>query len=100
MKRTFFRSFLVLALVGIGCVVYGLIVEPKKLDVNGLEFVSNKYSGQPLKIGVITDIHIGGLHVPASRVEKLVADMNAQNPDLVFLPGDFVDCHLSANEHS
>ena len=100
MKSLLFKSFVAIVLVGFGCVAYGFLIEPKTLEVRGPEFVSGKYSGAPLKIGVITDIHIGGLHVPASRVEKLVADMNRLEPDVVLLTGDFVDGHVPAGKRS
>jgi len=100
MKPLLLKLFLAITLVGIFCVTYGLMIEPKTLKVQGPEFISDAYSGPPLRIGIITDIHIGGLHVPAARVEKLVEEMNAQNPDLILLPGDFVDGHVPAENRS
>jgi predicted MPP superfamily phosphohydrolase len=100
MIRIALKFFLALILIGVGCVTYGLLIEPKTIELRGPEFLSNKYSGPPLRIGIMTDIHIGGLHVPASRVEKLVADMNALEPDIVLLPGDFVDGHVPSNKRS
>ena len=100
MKRFVFKTIGLLILVGFGCVGYGLFIEPKTLELRGPEFVSSKYKGPPLRIGIISDIHIGGMHVPAKRVEKLVADMNRLKPDVVLLPGDFVGTHLSLEEAS
>lgn len=82
-----------------GCVAYGLLIEPKQLKIRQFEFVSEKYNGPPLRIGVMTDIHIGGMHVPAHRVETLVKEMNVLGPDIVLLPGDFVNGHLPFEEH-
>ena len=100
MKRTILKLFLLVTLVGAGCIAHGLFIEPKMLKVREFEFVSEKYQGSPVRIGVITDIHIGGLHVPAKRVETLVKNMNALEPDFVLLPGDFVGTHLSIEEAS
>jgi len=100
MKRLIFKIFAIVTLVCVGCVAYGLFIEPKTLEVRGPEFISPKYTGPPIRIGIITDIHIGGMHVPPRRVEKLVADMNKLKPDLVLLPGDFVGTHLSLEEVS
>jgi len=100
MKRIFWTLALAATLIGIGCGAYGFLIEPKTLEVRGPEFVSDKYSGPALRIGIITDIHIGGLHVPATRVEKLVADMNRLEPDLVLLTGDFVDGHVPSEKRS
>ena len=100
MVRISLKLFLALILIALGCVTYGLLIEPKTLEQRGPEFISNKYSGPPLRIGIMTDIHIGGLHIPAARVKKLVADMNALEPDIVLLPGDFVDGHVPSNKRS
>ena len=100
LMRIFLKISKWIILICIGCVAYGLFVEPKTLEVRGPQFTSNKYTGPPLRIGIISDIHIGGMHVPAKRVEKLVADMNELKPDLVLLPGDFVGTHLSLEEAS
>jgi len=100
MIRILLKLFLALILIGLGCVTYGLLIEPKTLELRGPELISNTYSGSPLRIGVMTDIHIGGLHVPAVRVERLVADMNRLDPDIVLLPGDFVDGHVPSNSRS
>ena len=100
MKRTILKLFLLVTLVGAGCVAYGLFIEPKMLKVREFEFVSEKYKGSPVRIGVITDIHIGGLHVPAKRVQTLVKNMNALEPDFILLPGDFISGHDPSENRS
>lgn len=45
----------------------------------------------PLKIALMSDIHIGGLHMPAKRLDKIVATINAQNPDIILIAGDYVN---------
>ena len=57
-------------------------------------------TGTSLKIALISDIHIGGLHMPAKRVEKIAAQVNAQNPDIIFIAGDYVNGHKNKAEHS
>jgi len=89
-----------LVVAGLACVFYGLFIEPKQLKIRQVEFVSDKYSGPPIRIGLITDIHIGGLHVPPERVAELVQDMNALNPEVVLLPGDFIDGHIRHEDKS
>lgn len=100
MKRTLLKLFVLLTLLCAGCVAYGLLIEPKTLKIREFELISEKYKGPPVRIGVITDIHIGGLHVPAKRVETLVKNMNALEPDFVILPGDFVGTHRSIEDES
>lgn len=100
MKSIFLKLLSVFILICVGCVAYGLLVEPRILEVRGPEFISDKYSGPKIRIGIITDIHIGGLHVPAKRVRALVEDMNRLEPDVVLLTGDFVDGHVASEKRS
>ena len=46
--------------------------------------------GRRLRLAVISDLHIGSLHVPLSRVTEIVEATNALKPDLTLLLGDFV----------
>ncbi|HEU0025224.1 MAG TPA: metallophosphoesterase [Thermoleophilaceae bacterium] len=46
-----------------------------------------KLSG--FRVGVIADLHVGAPHVPLAQVDRLVAWMNEQRPDLVVLLGDY-----------
>ncbi|KPF62858.1 metallophosphoesterase [Bosea sp. AAP35] len=47
-------------------------------------------AGQTLRLVVISDLHIGSLHVPLSRVTEIVDAANALKPDMTLLLGDFV----------
>lgn len=44
-----------------------------------------------LRVGVIADLHAGAPHVDGSKVERIVARMNAERPDVVALLGDYAD---------
>lgn len=46
--------------------------------------------GKRLRLAVISDLHVGSLHVPLERVSDLVETANALQPDLTLLLGDFV----------
>jgi predicted MPP superfamily phosphohydrolase len=45
----------------------------------------------PLRVALVSDIHLGNLAMPAWRLERVVDAINAQHPDLVLLAGDFVN---------
>ena len=100
MKRRIFKLCLALAALSIGCVLYGLLIEPKQLKIRQFEFTSDKYKGPDIRIGLMTDIHIGGMHVPPERVTTLVQAMNGLEPDLILIPGDFIDGHALRRERS
>lgn len=46
--------------------------------------------GRQLRLAVITDLHVGGPHMPVARVRQIVEQTNALKPDLTLLVGDFV----------
>ena len=45
----------------------------------------------PLRIVVLADLHIGSHADDLARYEEIVAEVNALEPDLIALPGDFVN---------
>ena len=85
---------------GAALLAYAIMVEPSRLAIRQVEFVSNKYSGPEIRIALVTDIHINSLHVPSSRVVNIVEAINAQSPDIILLPGDFVSGHDKADHRS
>ena len=44
-----------------------------------------------LRVAVVSDLHTGAPHVDERKVERIVAKVNAQRPDLVALVGDYAD---------
>lgn len=44
----------------------------------------------PIRVALISDVHVQGPDMPPARVARLVAQVNAQRPDLILLAGDFV----------
>ena len=51
---------------------------------------------RPLKIALLSDIHLGNYAMDAGRLRRIVGQVNAARPDLVLLAGDFVAGHDSA----
>jgi predicted MPP superfamily phosphohydrolase len=49
-----------------------------------------------LTVGVVSDLHTGAPHVDLDRVRGIVADLNAERPDLVALLGDYADSKPAA----
>jgi predicted MPP superfamily phosphohydrolase len=45
---------------------------------------------KPITIALLADIHIAGPDMPPSRLEEIVAQVNALQPDLVAIAGDLV----------
>jgi uncharacterized protein len=69
--------------------VWAFLWEAETLVVRRVEVVSRTWAGPPLRIGVIADIHMAAPHMTAARLKSIVARMNAEQPDVVLLLGDF-----------
>lgn len=70
--------------------IWAVLWEPQQLVVRRVEATSIAWSGAPLRIGVISDTHTDGPHMGAARLQRIVETMNAEQPDIVVLLGDFV----------
>jgi hypothetical protein len=44
----------------------------------------------PVRVALLTDVHVAGPDMPPSRVARIVQQVNALKPDIVLLGGDFV----------
>jgi len=72
---------------------YAWFIEPNQLFVRRVEIVSEEWRGAPITIAALSDTHVGGPHVSAARMERIVQRVNALRPDLVVLLGDYVNGH-------
>jgi len=80
--------------------IYAWLIEPNQLVVRRVEIVSEDWHGAPLTIAAIGDTHVGGPHVDAARMGRIVARVNELRPELVVLLGDYVGGHVPALERS
>ncbi|MFC4255119.1 metallophosphoesterase [Croceibacterium xixiisoli] len=53
----------------------------------------------PIRIALLADIHVAGPDMPPSRLETIVAQVNALKPDLVLIAGDMVSDKRTATHH-
>ena len=55
----------------------------------------------PVRLVLIADIHVAGPDMPPRRVGRIVEEINAQQPDIVLIAGDFVsDKKLSTHQYA
>ena len=74
------------------CVAYGYFIEPHRLVIT-TQAIEPKGWPKELdgyKIVAIGDIHAGSNGVDLAKLRRLVAETNAQQPDLIVLLGDYV----------
>jgi predicted MPP superfamily phosphohydrolase len=91
-----------LGVVGTGYLlcVWTFLVEPKTLRVHRLEVASAAWSGPPLRVGMISDTHVGAPHVGLPRLRATLERLNREQPDLVVFLGDYAGGHESAELRS
>ena len=80
--------------------VWAFLIEPETLVARRVTVESAQWQGPPLRIGLISDTHVGSPHVDAARMARIVARMNGEHPDLVALLGDYVGGHERSTAHS
>lgn len=100
--RTRWALLVVLALVELiyWLNVYAWLIEPRRLVIRHVEIVSAEWRGPPLTIAALGDTHVGGPHVDAARVGRIVQRVNALRPDIVVLLGDYVNGHAPRDARS
>ncbi|GAA0870688.1 metallophosphoesterase [Brevundimonas basaltis] len=96
--RRIFLASSVAAVVALGWMlgVWAFMVEPSTLTVRHVTVESATWRGPPLRIGIISDTHVAAPHTDVARIERLVARMNAERPDVVVLLGDYAGGHEPA----
>jgi predicted MPP superfamily phosphohydrolase len=93
------RLFALATTIGWALGVWAFFVEPRMLVLRTLEVESAAWAGPPLRIGIISDVHIGP-HMSPERIERMVARMNGEAPDIVLLAGDYIGGHRQAEERA
>ena len=101
-RRTRWVLFALIALVEAAywLNIYAWFVEPNLLVVRRVEIVSENWLGAPLTIAALSDTHVGGPHVDAARMGRIVERVTELRPELVVLLGDYVNGHLPPDERS
>jgi predicted MPP superfamily phosphohydrolase len=69
--------------------VWGFLIEPELLYVRHVTIESDRWSGPPVRLGLISDTHAGSPHDSTARIGRIVQRMNGEHPDLVILLGDY-----------
>lgn len=90
-RRRVLRTLAGLFLSGFGLGGYAYAWEPARQGVTRYRLKPAGWpDGKQLRLAAISDLHVGGVHMPLSRVGAIVDQVNLLKPDLVLLLGDFV----------
>lgn len=100
-RRILRRLFLLSALAGAALVAFAYwtavadpVVRTARVPVAGWPA-----GERPLRLLLISDIHVGGPDMPPGRLDRIVGRINALSPDIVLIAGDFVTDKRLATRH-
>lgn len=84
------RLFLLLAVLAIGVLAAGYATATRDPVVRRLVVHMRNWpaGAAPMRIVLISDLHVAGPDTPPSRIARIVAQVNALRPDLVLIAGD------------
>jgi predicted MPP superfamily phosphohydrolase len=73
------------------CLAWAFFVEPWRLVVNRVDLPLAKWPQEtpPLKVALLSDLHVGSPWWTLERTARLVQEVNALQPDVVLLAGDY-----------
>lgn len=96
--RRWRRGLLLLALFGVALLAKGYWNATRDPVVRtAMIAVADWPAGQPpLKLLLLSDIHVAGPDMPPERLAKIVVELNRLRPDLVLIAGDLVSEKRSA----
>lgn len=72
--------------------IYSYAVEPNMLKTTTYDVASDKWPEDmpPMHVAAVSDLHVGSPNVSLERLHKIVERINALNPDVILLAGDFL----------
>ncbi|WP_010546027.1 metallophosphoesterase [Sphingomonas elodea] len=84
------RLFLLLAAMAIGILGFGYYTATRDPAVRRLTVHLRDWpaGAPPMRVVLISDLHVAGPDTPPSRLARIVAQVNALRPDLVLIAGD------------
>ncbi|SPH17565.1 hypothetical protein DEA8626_01088 [Defluviimonas aquaemixtae] len=93
-RRGVLKGLLGTFLAGLFVSAYAFFVEPAlRTRVKTWRVAPKGWTGGPLKIAVLADLHMCEPFVPLSRLERIVARTNALGADLIVILGDLEAGH-------
>lgn len=87
-----FKLVFAIAVMTIIFLSWGLGIEPGLLRVTATEITASNWQTywRPLRIAVLSDLHVGSPHVDLEHLQFIVDSVNAQDPDMVLMLGDYM----------
>ncbi|MGB1014805.1 MAG: metallophosphoesterase [Nannocystaceae bacterium] len=87
-----------LSLIGLCLAIWAFAIEPGRLVVVEQELELPGWTAPPLRVAVLSDLHVGAPHVDLAFLNNVIARTNSLEPDLVLLAGDFLITGVAGGE--
>jgi predicted MPP superfamily phosphohydrolase len=101
MRRRLLRCFLILAGLGAALIVFCYWTAIQDPVVRRLQVSAKPWPAgvRPVRLVLMSDLHVGGPDMPPRRLSRIVAQVNALDPDIVLIAGDFITDRRLATRH-
>jgi uncharacterized protein len=102
MIKSLFLALLAAVLIGGGAfAVKAFWIEPRSLVITRADITLPGWPAEtrPLKIAALADIQAAGPHLTAERVAMIVGQVNALDPDMILLLGNYVSQMRLSTSH-
>jgi predicted MPP superfamily phosphohydrolase len=101
MRRTLQRLFLILLLAGATAIAFAYATAVSDPIVRTARIAAPGWppAEPPLRLLLLSDLHVGGPDMPPARVRRIVEQINGLAPDIVLIAGDFVTDKRLATRH-
>jgi len=103
MRRILLTLIGVLFLLAIAMIAWGSIEARRDPVVRRATIAMTGWpaGAPPVRVALLSDIHVAGPDMPPERLARIVAQVNAVQPDLVLIAGDLVsDKRISTHRYS
>jgi predicted MPP superfamily phosphohydrolase len=74
----------------LACAIWGWWLEPASLRVKEVDLSLAWPYQRPLRVALVSDLHVGSPYYGIQRLPEVVARINATHPDLVVIAGDII----------
>lgn len=100
-RRILKRALLISLLAGGGLVLFCYATAIREPSVRNARVAVAAWpaGAPPLRLLLISDIHVGGPDMPPARLGRIVAQINRLSPDIVLIAGDLVTDKRLATRH-
>jgi predicted MPP superfamily phosphohydrolase len=101
MRRALQRLLLALVLAGAAVIAFAYWTAVSDPVVRRVRIAVPAWpaGAPPMRLVLLSDIHVGGPDMPPARVRRIVGQVNRLAPDIVLIAGDFVTDKRLATRH-